>query len=160
MSVLTQSLLVSVRVNKAGKLRRASGLSGAAYRHLMGQRSQSVLTNAHYCTASLILSQTFEMEGRGMPLVFRGKLKQIVSPTRETESEESSEKVTPCMCRVGTLSWLLSPFLSVSALSAMSHGSGVSLAHCLYDVFQKIYEVVDHSLLDHTVLSVVSTAVF
>lgn len=51
--VLTQSLLVSVRHNKAGKLQRASSLSGAAYRQLTGQKSQSVLTNAHHLTASL-----------------------------------------------------------------------------------------------------------
>lgn len=80
-SVLTQSLLVSVRLNKAGKLCRAIALSGAAYRHLMGQKSQSVLTIARRCTASLVLPQASEMGGSGKLLVCRGKLEQTVSPT-------------------------------------------------------------------------------
>lgn len=78
---LTQSLLVSVRLNKAGKLRRASGLSGAAYRHLMGQKSQSVLTNAHHCTASLVVPQASEMGGRVNYPSAEGKLEQTVRPT-------------------------------------------------------------------------------
>lgn len=94
--VLTQSLLVSVRHNKAGKLQRASSLSGAAYRQLTGQKSQSVLTNAHHLTASLDVCYACKIRVRdGKKVVCRRKLTQTVKSYSETQSKYKT--VTPCM---------------------------------------------------------------
>lgn len=76
----------------------------------MGQKSQSVLTNAHHCTASLVEPQASEMGGRGKPLLCRGKLEQTVSYTLKLSLRRNMKRWPPCMCSVGILSWHLPPF--------------------------------------------------